>query len=685
MSFKNVLQYGAMLVLSAAPLVAYGQFKAPTQEELSMTSDPKAPGAAAVYLYREETEEDDHHFRTLYVRIKVLTEKGKELATVHVGYERNFSFNTGTSDRDGENLVHDISIEHGHIEVGAISGRTIHPDGTVIPLTTTPADLMAESNAGNQMNNMTFNLPSVEVGSILEYRYQLRYDRFFTAPDWQIQQSYYVHKAHYTFLPSDAYNQTIANGSGSGGSYIVNEHGVKLEDILISSTLPAGKSVQPDPTGRYQLDLNDIPPIPEEVHAPPAESLTMHVNFYYAPSFDAKQYWHDEMHYWEKDVSAYTAATGAIKQAAADAVSPSDAPLDKARKLYALVQKFDNTSYSSNSGFSSFGQAVPPGSVESVLQKKSGNSEEIALLYLALARAAGLDARDERIASRNHRTFDATYLQNEQLDSIVIALNIDGKEIDVDPGAKMAPFQTLEWAHTGAGGVAIGTDGKVETVLTPLAEYKDNNTVRIGKLTIGADGAVSGALKVGFTGQEALHWRQLALRTSADEMKHRLESEIAHQVPDGVQVHIDHIAGVDDSAAQLVAVVQISGTLGSVAGKRLILPRLFFDSKATVLFPAEDARVLPVDMHYAAQEQEQITYLFPAGFTLADPPQDNKFSWENNATYSVKSKADAGSITTGRVLARAFTLLEAKDYGQLRDFYQKVATGDQQQLVLTAQ
>jgi hypothetical protein len=684
MSIRNLLFCGVALILAAAPYCAFGQFKAPTPEELSMTSDPKAPGAAAVYLYREETEDDEKHFRTIHVRIKVLTEKGEELATVMVGYERNFSFNINASNREAEGRPNDLDSFSGHFEVAAISGRTIHPDGTVIPLTTTPADLMAISKGGTQFNRMTFNLPSVEVGSILEYYYQLRYDRFLSAPFWQIQQPYYVHKAHYSFLPATIFRPSLGSGGGVGG-FMIDAHGRPLNDILITSNLPHGKTVQTTATGGYDLEVTDIPALPEEVFSPPVTDHAIHVNFYYSPSFVAKEFWHDEMQFWDKDVNAYTAPTSAIKQAASEAIAPTDAALDKAKKLYALVQKLDNTDYSGKQELSIFNDRIPAGSVEKILEQKSGNSKEITLLYLALAKAAGLDARAERIASRNLHAFDSNYLNTSQLDSIVIGLNIDGKHIEVDPGAKMAPFQTLSWPHTGAGGVALAADGKIESVLTPLSEFGDNNTVRVGKLTIAPDGTVSGSLKVGFTGQEALHWRQRALTSGADEMKHRLESEIAHQVPDGVQAHIDRIAGLDQPTGQVVALVQVSGTLGSLTGKRMILPRLFFDSKAAVPFPAEDARVLPVDVHYAEQVQEQITYQLPAGFTLAETPQDNKFAWENNATYSVKSKADAGSITTGRLLARGFTLLEAKDYGQLHDFYVKVAAGDQQQLVLNAQ
>ncbi len=40
-------------------------------------------------------------------------------------------------------------------------------------------------------------------------------------------------------------------------------------------------------------------------------------------------------------------------------------------------------------------------------------------------------------------------------------------------------------------------------------------------------------------------------------------------------------------------------------------------------------------------------------------------------------------ITIARTLGYNFTLIASSDYGDLHDFYQKLATADQQQLVLT--
>ena len=62
------------------------QFQQPSDAELKMTSVPKAPGAAAVYLNVEEIDNDQLHVQNFYIRIKVLAEEGKSLARVELPY-----------------------------------------------------------------------------------------------------------------------------------------------------------------------------------------------------------------------------------------------------------------------------------------------------------------------------------------------------------------------------------------------------------------------------------------------------------------------------------------------------------------------------------------------------------------------------------------------------------------------
>ncbi len=159
---------------------------------------------------------------------------------------------------------------------------------------------------------------------------------------------------------------------------------------------------------------------------------------------------------------------------------------------------------------------------------------------------------------------------------------------------------------------------------------------------------------------------------------------LSTDVPSGIAVHVDRVVNLDDLSKQLVAVVPVSGSLASRTSGRLILPRLFFETRESNPFPADENRTLPVDMRYPSEDQEQITYVFPAGYSIEGKPADSVFKWEENAAYQLKSKLDATSVTTARVLARGFTLLDANQYGPLRDFYQKVVIADQQQLVLSA-
>ena len=219
-----------LALVSTAPLRA--QFQQPTDEELKMTADPKAPGAAAVYLYREETTDDVLHYHSYYERIKVLTEKGKEQATIRIPYE------------------------HGQFKITDIKGRTIHADGTVIPLTVKPTDLVDVKGGGFQVNTMVFTLPSVEIGSILEYRLDLRYDdSMVSEPTWHIQQPLFVHKAHYMFKPE------------SGGGHYITRINPGICSIGSCSRRQASPPTRWLPTnvGRYTVDLTDIPPTPNGV------------------------------------------------------------------------------------------------------------------------------------------------------------------------------------------------------------------------------------------------------------------------------------------------------------------------------------------------------------------------------------------------------------------------------------
>jgi hypothetical protein len=185
------------------------------------------------------------------------------------------------------------------------------------------------------------------------------------------------------------------------------------------------------------------------------------------------------------------------------------------------------------------------------------------------------------------------------------------------------------------------------------------------------------------TGQEALYWRQKALTSDETEVKKQFNHSLERIFPEGIEAHVDHFTGLDDSDANLVAIVMAQGTLGTATSKRILLPAFFFETQSGHPFVAQEKRLTPVDMHYGDSILEQVTYHLPEGFTVEGAPEDAKISWPQHTIFNTSAVTSPGKITITRKFFRAFTFAKPEEYQDLRGFYQKIAAADQQQLVLT--
>lgn len=661
MRFRLLLSCVLLLLAFLSPALLHAQFQAPAPEELKMTADPKAPGADAVYLDMQEIDNDSLHYQSSYVRIKVLTEKGKRLATVEVPY-----------------------LKH-RFQITDIKGRTIHPDGAIIPLTVKPEDLLIASNQDRQVQKKVFTLPSVEVGSILEFTYTLRYDDdTFSSPAWNVQQPYFVHKAHYEFTPFKAFMPGSQNVTSM---YLVDEHGNPVNTLIWWGKLPEGVKVQQSAaSGKYSVDVTDVPAIPDEEWTPPLNTLVYQVNFYYKNARSPEEFWITEAKRWSKDADHFADPSNAIREAVASLVAPGDSNLVKAQKLYAAVQGLENTDYTRQKSAAERKQLKLKVArrAEDTWTQKSGDSEDIALLYLSMLRAAGLTAYAAKVVDRSRSIFDPSYMRIGQLDDTLVILQDGGKEIFLDPGEKLCPFETVNWRHAEVRGLREGPQGNA-IVATPPLPYAANTTTRTGDINLDARGNFTGYLRFIFHGQQALYWRQASLKMDNTELKKKFDQEdLEELMPAGTEGHVDHFLGMDSPDGNLIAMINVKGNIGTATAKRLILPAFFLETRGHVPFVKEEKRQEPVDMRFGSVITDEVTYHLPAGMAVEGVPQDVKTSWAGHALYIVKSKTDTNQITIARSVARAFTLLKPEAYADLRGFYSKVAAGDQAQLVLKA-
>jgi len=649
----------ALLVLSA-PL-AQAQWTVPTPEELSMTSQSEVPGAAAVYLYREETTDDHLHMFSIYTRLKVLTERGKEYSNVELHYAHS---------EDG-----------GGFTVDSIQGRTIHPDGTIIPFTGKPYDKLVEKTGGVKIMSKVFTMPDVEVGSIIEYRYKLHYsDEYFMHPNWFIQTDLFTRKAHYSWKPT---GETLISSDDQLTSSIawtpVLPPGVELKQ----TRLPASSQSR-DGQLIFDLDVNNIPPVPSEEFMPPIASLSYRVLFYYSPYRSGEEFWKNQTKRWAKARDKFIGPGSAVKDALKDIVQPSDTQDQKLRKIYAAVMKLENTSYTrQHSSAEEKAQGFKEiHSADDVWTRKRGNNDEIAQLFIAMARAAGMKAYAGAVTNRDQNLFLIGYLTLSQLDDIIAIVNIDGKDQYFDPGSRYCPYQHLAWKHTMARGIRQ-TDAGGDFFNSPAESYTYSETDRVANLTIDQQAALTGTMEIKYRGSPALHWRQRSLTGDATSLEQEIRTSVEHMIPSGLEVKVASINQLEDYDQPLIVKLNVKGTLGSVTGKRLLLPADLFEANSKPAFP-DAKRGIPVYFNYAQTQQDAIRINFPPTFKVESLPPADKSNFEKFALYNMTTESTATNFTVRRAYIIGEIFFKTEDYAGLRSFYSKFENKDQESVVLTA-
>ncbi len=80
---------------------------------------------------------------------------------------------------------------------------------------------------------------------------------------------------------------------------------------------------------------------------PPLNTIKWRVEFYYTNAASGSLFWEEAGKSWAKyHMQEFINPNGELKKVAADLAAPGDSDEVKARKLYAAVQKLDNTVFS---------------------------------------------------------------------------------------------------------------------------------------------------------------------------------------------------------------------------------------------------------------------------------------------------------------------------------------------------
>jgi hypothetical protein len=610
-------------------------------EELKMTSVPEAPGAPAVYLYRQVDRNDEQSSEYNYLRVKILAEEGRKYADVEIPFFKEMG------------------------DIRQIKARTIRPDGTIAGFDGKIYEKTIVKARGVKYLAKTFTLPDVQVGSIIEYHYMKNWDPsiYFKESEWLLSDELFTKDAKFSLKSLTGY--TLRWGWPRG--------------------LPEGNPQPKDEHGAIRMEAHNVPAFQIEDFMPPANELKYRVEFIYTQDNDEKEpekFWKKAGKKFNDEVENFAGKRKAMEQAVAQIVSPSDSPEVKAQKIYAKVQQLRNLTYEADKTEQEAKRAKQKdtNSVEDVWKHGYGDGRQLDWLYLGLTRAAGIEAYAVLISRRNDYFFQPRTMNPNQLNDNVVLVKLNGKDIYCDPGTAFTPFGLLPWSETAVAGLKLDKEGG-SWVTTSLPASGVSRIERKADMKLRDDGTLEGKVTMTFTGLEAVYRRLEQRNEDEASRKKFLEDQLKEYVPVGIDVELTNKPDWTSSNEKLVAEyeVKVPGW-ASGAGRRAMLPVGLFSATEKHLFDHAQ-RVHPVYFEFPFQKADDVTIELPLGWQVSSTPkavnQDAKA-----IVYTMKADEDKGTLHLSRGLAVNLIFVDSKSYPTLRNFFQMVRTDDEQQIVL---
>jgi Domain of Unknown Function with PDB structure (DUF3857) len=627
--------------------IVYGvDFQPVSQEELKMTSEPLAPGAPAVILFRQLERNDDRDtaHEDNYFRIKILTEQGRKYADVEIPIYRDVG------------------------KIVNIHARSIRPDGSITNFDGKVFEKPLVKARGLKYMAKVFTIPDIQIGSIIEYYYTIDFRFVSSSSHWIMSQELFTKSARFSLKPyQNSYNPYSLRWTWQG--------------------LPPGTD-QPrqGPDRIVRLEANNIPAFQPEDYMPPENELKARVDFFYSDEpfeQDSTKFWMRVGKKFNDQVDKFIDKRKAMEKAVSEIIAPTDAPAVKLQKIYARVQQLRNTTYEveKTEQEQKREHVKEAANVEDIWKNGYGDRFQLTWLFLALARAAGFEAYSVAVSDRNNYFFyHSLSFDPNKFTSAVVLVKLNGNDIYCDPGAAFTPFGLLPWEETGVEGLRLDKNGGI-WIQTTLPESSSSRIQRAAHLALSETGDLEGNLTVTFSGLEAVRRRVEERDRDEADRKRCLEEQAREYVPAAIEIELTTQPDWKSSSTPLVAEfhLKIPGWVAG-SGRRAMLPVGIFSATEKNVFEHAN-RVYPIYFEFPFEKDDDITISLPLGWVVGSVPKIASVD-KDPVIYTLKIDKADNALHITRKLSVDMLLLGTKYYPALRNFFQAVRTGDDEQVVL---
>lgn len=589
-----------------------------------------------------------------YVRLKIFDEKGKEKAAT-------------------------IDLTYGNR--GAIldlSGRTVKADGTVVELDKKAIykrDLVRVG--GRKVKAVSFAMPAVEPGAILEYRWRetvddnrILYVRLNFQREFPVEQVTYFIKP----LPRD-YSE-----------------GYQLY-LVPFNCQPSPLKLEND--GYNSTTVQSIPASHDEIYAPNEANLGPWALLRYQRDNrkDADKYWNDIGRKAYQELKQSIKSSDDIKSAAAEAVKGAANDDEKIAALITATRSrvrnvFDRDI--TDTEREKYLKNLPKDRLRTsaeVFKSGLGSPNEMNVVFAALAQQAGIEARPALIANRNEMVFIPKITVDDYfLESIDMAVKRGDSWKVYDVSTKFLPPGMISWNEEGVG--ALITDPKTSTFIqTPPAPPEASAELRVARLKLTPDGALAGDVEEAYSGHRAEDHRRELIRESDAQREQWVQDRLTRMFP-GSEITQIKMTNLDDASKPLEIRYHLQAPqYAQVTGKRLLFQSSPFRRSIASPFSASTRRY-PVEFPYAWREADEIFIQLPSGWTLDNADSPGNVDFGKPGGYGVAiTVSPSNELTVKRELVfgkEGMLIYPTTTYTALKAIFDQMQLRDQHSLSIKA-
>lgn len=650
-----------LLILSYPPFAQefsnkYGKV---TNDELAMTTYQADTTANAVVIFKKGSTSYDYvnnDFRVINeveVKIKVLKQDGTEYANVSIPYYQNEKYTLR------KEVVSGIDASAYNLEDGKQARTKMKKEY-----------IFRERLNDNYMQ-VKFSIPAVQVGTVIEYKYKLQSDYYYSLDSWEVQQEIPVIYNNYELTIPEYFKFNLDHRGGQ--TLDVKETAVTQSLSVIYERTT--HTVQCN-SRKLSFTGTDIPALKADSYVLYPDDFKSKINFeLQGLDFPGSGYrslttsWEkiDELLLDDDDFGKLLKMRNPFRDEMKNVSLEGLSINEKISTLYAFLKQ--RISWNEEYAISGSGwrKAIKDG---------TANNAILNFILISMLREANIPAHPVVMSRRDRGIIPYAHPSINKLNTFIVGIeNSDSTMVYLDGSVQYGFINTLPVLLL-PDRARVVKEGKRSHWIEPQKMDK-SSTRTIIHAKISAEGEIEGMRQTSLIGQYAS-----ALRRTFKAAKDSLDFIEKKESDSHIKLSSYQSAGINEFSPIVSENYTFTKSVDRSGDYMYINPLIFPVLKENPF--KQETRTLPVEFPFAQSIRISSTLILPEGYVVDELPKPAMVSLPDNKgayRYVIQQTAN-NTILMNYSFNLTDVLYAATDYEYLKKFFEMVAEKNNEMIVL---